>query len=85
VAHSIWRSQVAVLRKRLPRDTGRPVTGIVNTIVDVGHPGKIGGLIYWACAGYSHPLDGQEITFDPPVELDQIPTPWRELLCDDAS
>jgi hypothetical protein len=78
---SIWRTQLGQLRKRLPRGAaGRAVTGILERIVDVGHLEKIGGLIYHACPGYRHPLDGKEINFDPPVEADQVPAPWRELL-----
>ena len=78
---SIWRTQAAERRKRLPSGaTGRQITGIVERIVDVGQLEKIGGLIYHACPGYQHQLDGQEIDFDPPVERDKVPAPWRALL-----
>jgi hypothetical protein len=31
--------------------------------------------------GHTHPLDGQSIDFgDHGIPLDQVPSPWRELL-----
>jgi hypothetical protein len=81
VARSIWRTQVAELRKRLPRDDeGMAITGILTHYIEPGHPGKIGGLMYQACSGYQHPLDGQSIDFEPPLGPDQVPAPWRALL-----
>jgi hypothetical protein len=65
----------------LPRDDeGMAVGGFLIRYIDVGHPGKIGGLMYQACAGYHHPLDGQSIDFDPTLWPDQVPAPWRQLL-----
>lgn len=29
--------------------------------------------------GYSHPLDGQVIEFDPPIGGDDLPAPWLTL------
>jgi hypothetical protein len=65
----------------LPRDDeGMAIAGFLIRYIDVGHPGKIGGLMYQTCSGYQHPLDGQQIDFDLPIEPDQVPAPWRELL-----
>jgi hypothetical protein len=81
MARSIWRTQVAELRKRLPRnDEGMAITGILTRYIEPGHPGKVGGLMYQACSGYQHPLDRHSIDFDPPIEPDQVPAPWHELL-----
>jgi hypothetical protein len=83
MARSIWRTQVAELRKRLPGTQGRAVTGIVETIVGTGDGGlnRIGGLSYTACEGYPHPLDGQSVDFgEHGIERDQVPSPWREML-----
>jgi hypothetical protein len=81
MARSIWRTQVAELRKRLPRDNeGVEIAGFLVRYLDVGHPGKISGLLYQACSGHQHSLDGQSIDFEPPFGRDQVPAPWRELL-----
>jgi hypothetical protein len=84
MARSIWRTQAAELRKRLPGGaTGRQVTGIVQKYTGTGEGGakRIGGIQYTACAGHQHPLDGQEIDFgEHGIERDQVPSPWRELL-----
>jgi hypothetical protein len=83
MARSIWRTQVAELRKRLPGTQARVVTGIVQTILGTGEGGakRIGGISYTAVMGHEHPLDGQEIDFgEHGIERDQVPSPWRELL-----
>jgi hypothetical protein len=65
MARSIWRTQVAELRKRLPGIQGRAVSGIVMTIVGTGEGGakRIGGISYTAVVGHEHPLDGQSVDF----------------------
>jgi hypothetical protein len=81
MARSIWRTQVAELRKRLPNGSASmAITGILIRYIEPGHPGKIGGLRYQVCSGYQHPLDGQSIAFDPPLGPDEVPAPWRDLL-----
>lgn len=41
----------------------------------------VSGIEYSACAGYSHPLDGQRVDFgEPGIPRLQVPAPWRELL-----
>jgi hypothetical protein len=84
MARSIWRTQVAELRKRLPRGaSGQQISGIVQTILGTGEGGarRIGGISYTAVMGHEHPLDGQEIDFgEHGIQRDQVPSPWRELL-----
>jgi hypothetical protein len=83
MARSIWRTQVAELRKRLPGTQGRAVSGILERIVGTGEGGakRIGGLCYTACEGHTHPLDGQSIDFgEYGIPRDQVPSPWREML-----
>jgi hypothetical protein len=76
---SRWRRQIEEIRSRIPREFHDPVTGIFLTYLKPGFKDQIAGFRYDACAGYEHPLDGQSITFDPPIDRDQLPSPWREL------
>ncbi len=77
---SLW-IRLRTAEARLPQmDANGEVIGILRRIIDVGALDKIGGLSYTACVGNAHPLDGQEISFDPPIETAHVPTPWRELL-----
>lgn len=79
MAGSRWRGQIDAIRRHLPRGAGRQIEGILMRIVDPRAPGMIAGLAYDCCAGYSHPLDGQSIEFDPPIETSELPGPWLGL------
>jgi len=78
----LW-TRLEAAEARLPADRGRPVVGIIRTIIGTGEGGlnRISGIHYKACGGYSHPLDGQGIDFgEHGIERAQVPSPWRELL-----
>lgn len=77
---SKWRSQIDVIRRQLPRQAGPPIEGILMRIIDPSTPGMIAGLAYDCCSGYSHPLDGAMIEFDPPICVKDVPEPWLGLL-----
>jgi hypothetical protein len=79
MAGSRWRAQIDVMRRQLPRSAGRRIEGILMRIVDPRAPGMIAGLAYDCCAGYSHPLHGQSIEFDPPISQEEVPAPWSML------
>jgi hypothetical protein len=76
---SKWRSQIDAMRRQLPRGAGREIEGILTTYIDPLAPTMISGLAYDCCAGYSHPLDGQSIDFDPPISAGELPEPWLGL------
>jgi hypothetical protein len=84
MAGSRWRAQIDVMRRQLPRSAGQQIEGILMRIVDPAAPGMIAGLVYECCAGYSHPLDGQSIDFDPPISAGEVPEPWLTLWLEGA-
>jgi hypothetical protein len=81
---SKWRSQIDAIHRHLPRSAGREIEGILMRIIDPAAPGMIAGLAYECCAGYSHPLDGQSIDFDPPIGREEVPAPWLTLWLEGA-
>jgi hypothetical protein len=75
---SLWaRLRLAEARLSTP---GAEVEGIIRTMIDPDEK-KLCGIVYRACSGYEPPLDGQSITFHPPILRWEIPEgPWRDLL-----
>jgi hypothetical protein len=84
MAGSKWRGQAEALRRQLPRGAGQRIEGFLTRYVDPVAAGKIAGLAYGCCVGYSHPLDGQSIEFDPPIGVEDIPGPWSTLWLEGA-
>lgn len=79
---SLWTRLRAAEARLSHSDPNGEIIGILRRIVDVDALDKIGGLHYRAVEGFSHPLDGQSIEFDPPIDAYDVPSPWRELLVD---
>jgi hypothetical protein len=86
---SRFRALAEGLRGRLPRRAiGRQIDCIIWVIPGTGEGGlsRIGGIHYTACAGHTHPLDGQSVDFgDYGIPREEVPSPWRELLADAAT
>lgn len=80
VRASHW-SRLAALDRKFPPPEENPIIGICRTSI---HPetgmNVIHGLQYTACAGYSHPLDGIEVDFDPPIARADVETMMRHAM-----
>jgi hypothetical protein len=76
---SRWRKTIQEIRSQIPTDLVDPIAGFLITYLKPGYLNLIAGLRYDACEE-PHSLDKQTIMFDPPIERDQVPSPWREML-----